>query len=308
MKKLFIIILLGFYGLSFAFQFALLGDNRPSKGTFTPPEVYIEMLKELQSNTDIDFIINTGDMISGYNKNSDMIKKEWDVFFSNTIENYKKPYLMALGNHDIFHNNDSLKYYLQKTKLPRSYFSLDHKGVHFIFINTEEIGYEHQLSPEQMMWLESDLRLNKGKLIFVSGHEPIFPFSKHIGSSLDTNKTFQERFLELLKEYKVKYYLCGHEHILNISKHGKLTQVISGGAGAPLRLPEKYGGVNHYIIFNIKEKRKKATILIKKFPNHNYPFRAFVEEKIYIEYNFYGKVFPTNLIAHFRNNNKQPYS
>ncbi len=87
-----------------------------------------------------------------------------------------------------------------------------------------------------------------------------------------------------------------------------MTQIISGGAGAPLRTPEKYGGINNYILFNVDAKAKKVDMTVKKFKNVNYPFRSFVKNNIFIEYAFYGKNIPNTLNVHYRTNSNSDYS
>ena len=90
-------------------------------------------------------------------------------------------------------------------------------------------------------WLEELLR-NAGdaEFIFFFNHYPAYSSGKH--GRLDENgrprqKTValaREHIIPLLNKYKVTAYICGHSHSYERSElPGGVTQIISGGAGAP---------------------------------------------------------------------------
>jgi len=120
-------------------------------------------------------------------------------------------------------------------------YSFDHKGVHFVVINTDAPGVE-TAAPTQ--WLAADLAAARGRglqRMFVFGHKPAYTYSflaggGPVGSGLDaTAATTAKRnaFWDVIEQYRATYF-CGHEHIYNVSQpRGGAYQVIVGAGGSP---------------------------------------------------------------------------
>ncbi len=111
-------------------------------------------------------------------------------------------------------------------------------GVLLIGIDGEE---DFSAGTKHYRWLEERLR-NAGdaEFIFFFNHYPAYSSGKH--GRLDENgrprqKTAalaREHIIPLLNKYKVTAYICGHSHNYERSElPGGVTQIISGGAGAP---------------------------------------------------------------------------
>lgn len=139
-------------------------------------------------------------------------------------------------------------------------YSFDYKDVHFAALKTEHWN-PHQDDDNMpksrclncLEWLEEDLKAAKErgvKHIFVYGHQPAFPVSDHIRDSLPQaqyilnnpdkpeNRRFLEmrdRFWKLLKKHNVTAYITGHEHLYARQSVQGVFQILTGGAGAPLR-------------------------------------------------------------------------
>ncbi len=96
-------------------------------------------------------------------------------------------------------------------------FSWDHENAHFVFLNefwdgVSDTGADGDIVPELYEWLASDLAANQQPLTFVFGHEPAFPYIRHIGDSLDAHPEHRDAFWQLLEDYDVTAYICGHTH------------------------------------------------------------------------------------------------
>jgi hypothetical protein len=114
---------------------------------------------------------------------------------------------------------------------------------------------EHRLSRGQKDWLEKTLREKSPQLssVFVIGHEPAFSVlgsSKSHPVGLDRYPGARDEFWAILKKYRVKAYICSHEHLYHTFKYDGVWQIISGGAGAPLA-PLESGGFYHYGLLQI---------------------------------------------------------
>ncbi len=148
---------------------------------------------------------------------------------------------------------------------------------------------EGYIMDRQMEWLENVLKI-RGKdkrEIFVFAHEPAFPCSAHLKDGMyywggDPEKNdgidrryvikMRDRFLKILDKYGVKLVFFGDEHNYSrilINKDiapvkGNITQLISGGAGAPFYelakdFPWKnnlqfFSKENHFVFVKVGEK------------------------------------------------------
>jgi hypothetical protein len=68
-------------------------------------------------------------------------------------------------------------------------------------------------------------------------HAPAFPVSTHIRSSLDADPTQRDLLWDDLEGLGITLVLNGHEHVYarrEIVRRTRITQIITGGAGAPL--------------------------------------------------------------------------
>jgi uncharacterized repeat protein (TIGR02543 family) len=85
-------------------------------------------------------------------------------------------------------------------------------------------------------WLSGKLAANTKPFVFVIGHEPAFPYNRHVGDSLDLHVANRDAFWALLESYGVQAYFVGHTHWY--SKHqgdkdhiGNTWQIDAGNAG-----------------------------------------------------------------------------
>ena len=162
-------------------------------------------------------------------------------------------------------------------------YSFDWGNSHFLFMNTsywlaeikegkgwkiEEGNPEGRIMDKQMEWIEEDLRSARKrdiKNIFVFGHHPIFPISKrpeYISENLRKDMMERrKRLWDLFRRYKVKACFFGHEHNYSRTFINGIWQIITGGAGAPLKngprkdlkwRPEVFKKVYHYCIVTVK--------------------------------------------------------
>ncbi|BBB33116.1 hypothetical protein TTHT_1628 [Thermotomaculum hydrothermale] len=165
--------------------------------------------------------------------------------------------------------------------------------------NPEKFGgnLEGYIMDNQLKWLEKVLdKEGKGKReIFVFAHEPAFPCSAHLkdgmyywggdpakNGGIDRHYVIKRRneFLKVLDKYGVKIVFFGDEHNYTrvlINKdiapvNREITQIISGGAGAPFyeladNFPWKknlkaFSKENHFILVKVGEKVRVEAVSI----------------------------------------------
>jgi len=121
-------------------------------------------------------------------------------------------------------------------------YSFDWQNCHFIAVNQYydgkiDTGADGNLVPELLAWLEDDLRATTKNHIFVFGHEPIIAMPdmdngriRHQGDSLDKYPQNAFHFHQLLLNYNVTAYICGHTHNTSFSNINGIWQIDPGHA------------------------------------------------------------------------------
>ena len=130
---------------------------------------------------------------------------------------------------------------------PQTTYSWDYGNAHFIMLNEYWDGAYNDAAtiygdivPELHDWLADNLAANTKPFVFIFGHEPAFPYNRHVGDSLDRNPARRDAFWSLLESEGVSAYMVGHTHYY--SKHqgdkdnvGEVWQLDVGNArGRPL--------------------------------------------------------------------------
>lgn len=145
------------------------------------PDGYERLQEIVQSanREEVDFVICLGDLAMPKDENRPI---------SELLKELRMPHYIALGNHDMDHNDKSafLDFYQQD----RAYFSFDSKGYHFLVLDSNSFrhhalcyDYSHgnyyrfplreTLSDIQLDWLAADVRQTSKPCILFS-HAPLF--------------------------------------------------------------------------------------------------------------------------------------
>ncbi len=226
------------------FNFVVLGDCRSGD------EVYRALVKMAMERKP-DFILNTGDMIATPGD-----KKEWAKFWEMS-KPITVPYFLTVGNHDVHPKIlGSEATYKELVNLPgnKLYYSFVAGNSLFIVLDTSIGGQEKKVTGEQYTWLEGVLLNSNQRHKFVFLHHPLYSDSrkgKHAGNSLDRYPKERDRLEALFVKNKVDLVFAGHEHLYRRLTADGITQVISGGGGAPLYADEKDGGFHHFVLMSV---------------------------------------------------------
>jgi len=152
------------------------------------------------NKTDASFTVINGDLTSWYTR------PEFEAVKSH-LERLEMPYYVTRGNHDRIGDNPE-DYFLATFGLESSWYSVDHKGFHFIMLddNRVEDGW-HGFPEEEWAWLEQDLSGHSEMPTFVFSHRPM-------GAGwVDVDKDIRLRFLDILsKNPQVAAVLNAHSH------------------------------------------------------------------------------------------------
>jgi len=227
----------------------------------------IELVNEYYS--DADFVTVTGDLVGclfsedpdDYLTGSENPAEKFKQLFDGLIP----PYHVTFGNHDYYigfdpdinehittSNIDAVESVWEKVLGTEPYYSIEHKGVQMIFLNSNrgskrfEIcqGYEIEamckgsFDPEQMAWLESCLKRSESAIIFCH-HPPGKEGSNPITSPLLNSYSIDsdDRFYEIAEHYKDKLLavFSGHLHLRQeYMLFDSIPVFVTGAVGDPL--------------------------------------------------------------------------
>ena len=209
-------------------RFVIMGDSR------TYPEDWL-VVAEAAKQAKPEFVIFNGDMTDA---GRDDWRWECNFFTPGADLMATVPLYAVWGNHEekapVF-----TKYFYTPGKDGADHNWAQQFGpVLIIGIDGQE---EWTPASRNAKWLEKTLAESKAKFIFVNSHYPAYSTGYHgrqDGRGLVIEREMRRSrvvIVPLLIKYKATAFVVGHDHFYERSElPGGLTQVITGGAGAPL--------------------------------------------------------------------------
>ena len=206
--------------------------------------------KEALSVIDDIFLLGDNFYPNGVNSEND---DQWTTKLKNFFPLGKKKYVV-LGNHDYLGNVHAQLLY---TFAP-DYFSwhfphffYDEKDLqndaHFFFMDTALLSLTYtthllracnvdeeklqkyfflvdQFAEQQKTWLFDQLSRSKSKWKIILGHYPVVSGGKH-----QISKEIFDFFHYVCKRFKIDYYICGHEHNVQVLEKFDTKFIVTGG-------------------------------------------------------------------------------
>ncbi len=222
-----------------------------------------------------DFAIMGGDQV--YDVMRGQIRAD-SLFqdYKDAVAKLNMPVYHTIGNHDLFgiyeEGNTSTthpdyKYGMFERYLGKTYYSFDHKGWHFIVLNSldeKDKKYTGVVHQEQMTWLQQNLAgVDPETPIVVSTHLPLVSVLRQIYPTRNQTESASEQWIEnrqeildLFSNHNLKLVLQGHLHILeDIYIYQKDTRFITGGsiAGRPSWQGFRNGEPSGFLLLKVKE-------------------------------------------------------
>lgn len=211
----------------------------------------MECLRSDLSELAPDFILATGDIASQQTRAA-MLKAR------DLMDSLGVPYYPMGGNHD-FVLEDSRAWFLEafasRLPAPRTFYSFDHKGLHFVVLDpwwmwtddslnpvseaavAEKLdkdisGARWALPPDQFVWLENDLKHHASTPTIIAVHYPPIPVPVRLkfpgfkdSGYLNNGALLMER----LSAYpQVKAVFCGHAHVNYVEYSHGIPQITTG--------------------------------------------------------------------------------
>ncbi|MEI6197271.1 MAG: metallophosphoesterase [Verrucomicrobiota bacterium] len=121
-------------------------------------------------------------------------------------------------------------------------YSFNFGNSHFIVLNeyyngkSDAVG-KGDVADAAAAWLENDLAATRQPLIWIIGHKPIQSLpdmgsgrERHDGDAISSDPAHFARFLQLMNQFHVRAYICGHTHNCSVAKVHGVWQADSGHA------------------------------------------------------------------------------
>ena len=215
------------------FSFAVLGDNKNSHTIFPV------LLRKVDQDHDIKFALDLGDLVF------DGEIEKYRYFIKQVENNTTKPFLTAIGNHELSEKGRGLYYDL----FGPFYYSFQLGQTYFIVLDDAD---EKGLDIWQQGWLERELEQAQGYTSrFVFMHVPLFdPRGGEHHHCLPEKEA--RSLLSLFEKYHVSHIFTGHIHGYYRGQWEGIPFTITGGAGAELVGKEPKHDFFHYIKVSIK--------------------------------------------------------
>ena len=219
-----------------------------------------------------DFALAGGDLVMDVFDQGPGRATELFDLYRNTAKDLPRPVHSILGNHDIYgisnksgvSPSDPLyakKLFEDRIGQPR-YQSFDHKGWHFILLDSVQIGPERnwfgQIDAGQLDWLASDLRkTSKQTPIVVLTHMPLASATgQFFGGKPEALRTLlitnPRAVLDLFEGYNLKAVLQGHTHVREVVNYNGCQYITPGAICGNWWKGAYKGSPEGFAVFNVK--------------------------------------------------------
>lgn len=253
MKRVFVIVCLWIaspsYSQDFSFIFMTDIHVKPENDAAIGFKKAIDTANKLPA----DFVITGGDLVFDVLRGNKPRADSLFQLYKSSIQHFRMPVYNCIGNHELYgiyrdesgldSTDKDYKYGMYERYLGPTYYSFDHKGWHFIVLNSIEeykLRFIGLIGPRQMEWLKKDLAtVDANTPIVVVTHIPLVSAFQQVFPSPD-NATAEggqwisnrNEVLALFNDKNLRLVLQGHLHWLEDINVGNKTRFITGGAVA----------------------------------------------------------------------------
>jgi Icc protein len=205
------------------FEFSFLTDIhlKPEMNAPLGFQMAIDKVNELKP----DFVITGGDLVYDVMR-GDYARSEilFDLY-QKMSQKFEMPVYNCIGNHDLFAiypespegaDHPDYKYGMWERYFGKTYYSFDHKGWHFIVLNSLDVTgdqrYKAEFHAEQLVWLADDVKRTDPKTpIIITTHIPVLSSRGQLIGQQEGVENAKEVF-RLLENHNLKLILQGHIH------------------------------------------------------------------------------------------------
>ncbi|MEM9141952.1 MAG: metallophosphoesterase [Bacteroidota bacterium] len=225
------------------FEFAFLTDIH-LKPELNAPKGF-QMAIDKVNDMKPDFVLTGGDLVYDVMRGNYEKSEALFQLYKTMSEGFKMPVYNCIGNHDLFgiyeespedHTHPDYKYGMWERHFGKTYYAFDHKGWHFITLNsldvTENKRYKGIYNQEQLRWLAKHLQKVDTKVpIVITTHLPIIcAYGQFHGKAGSRNVSNGHEVIRLLENHNLKLILQGHIHWKEYAHINDRFHILTGGS------------------------------------------------------------------------------
>lgn len=139
----------------------------------------------------------------------------------------KYPMWPTVGNHEEGGGADAIENFSNFFGMEKAMYAFEYGNAKFIALPWPKIKDK----PEELAWLEHELKTANGKHIFIFKHRPDYTVGTKAYEDVEGAET---ETTKLYDKYKVVAVFSGHDHIYYRTKRNFTNYIISAGAGAAI--------------------------------------------------------------------------
>jgi len=208
-----------------SFEFAFLTDIhiKPEMNAPKGFQMAIDMVNILNP----DFVLTGGDLVYDAMRGNQTKCESLFTLYTDMAKGFQMPVHNCIGNHDLFgiyeespesEDHPDYKYGMWERHFGKTYYSFDHKGWHFITLNSLDVTadkrYKTIFHEEQLQWLRDDIqKVEQHTPIVITTHIPMICAYTQLNGG-DGNRTVDNAYevFEILEDHNLKLVLQGHIH------------------------------------------------------------------------------------------------
>ena len=219
------------------FHFVVLGDAQ-----FHDPAGFNRIIDQTRRLRPA-FVIQVGDLITGYTDDLQQIKSEWARFADQIAPLAPIHYLPIPGNHDL--NGGGKKPTKQIEKIFTDtwgalHYAFDYKNTLIIGLNTDSTEGVNRITGEQWKWLNATLKASKAEHKMVFMHRP--PLLLHNAEALHN----------LFKNHGVSHVFYGHHHHYHYQVRDGVAYTMTNAAANSAHDQAEVGSFDHLLQVSVR--------------------------------------------------------
>ena len=225
-----------------AFSFVFMTDIHLKPEMNAPKGFQMAIVKANELNP--DFVITGGDLVYDAMRGGQARCDSLFMLYKEMSKGFTMPVYNTLGNHDLFaiypespesETDPDYKYGMFERYFGKTYYSFNHKGWHFIILNSLDVtadkkycGHFHQ---EQLEWLKSDLdKTDSLTPIVMVSHIPMLSVRGQMAGSAGPMIDNVAEVFKMLENKNLKLILQGHIHWKESGQVNDRFEFITGGS------------------------------------------------------------------------------